>query len=63
MDQAQRRRQHGLESDRADRGFRERQPLDLDVLRIVIGHDHVDEPCGDRVNQCPAIVLGAQRRR
>ena len=32
-------RQHGLEADRAGRGFGERQPLGLDVLRIVVGHD------------------------
>ena len=41
--EAQRRPQQGLEADRAGRGFGERQALGLDVLRIVVGHDDVDQ--------------------
>ena len=41
--EAQARGEHGLEPDRAGRGFGERQALGLDVLRIVIGHDDVDQ--------------------
>ena len=48
-------REHGLEPDRAGARFGERQALALHVLRIVVGHHHVDEagrraprpaPCG-----------------
>ena len=42
-DQPQARRQHRLDADRAGGGFGERQPLGLDILRIVVGADDVDE--------------------
>ena len=35
--------QHGLDADGAGRGFGERQALDLDVLRVVVGHHDVDQ--------------------
>ena len=60
-DQAQARRQHRLDADRARRGFGERQPLGLDVLRIVIGADDVDEAGAQRLDQSHALVLAAQR--
>ena len=44
----------GLEADRAGRRLGERQSLGLDVLRVVIGDDHVEqderaEPHNDRL--------------
>ena len=61
--QPERRRQHGLDADGAGGGLGERQALDLDVLRIVVGHHHVDQPAFERLDQRPAVVLVAQRRR
>ena len=51
------------QADGAGGGFGERQALDLDVLRIVVGHHDVDQSGGDRRDQRLAVVLGAQRRR
>ena len=56
-------RQHGLEADRAGRGFGERQALGLDVLRIVVRHHDVEQALGERLDQRDAVLLGAQRRR
>ena len=47
----QRYRQHGLQPDRAGRGFRKRQALGVDVLRVVVGHHHVDQAVGDGLDQ------------
>ena len=58
----QARRQHRLEADRARRGFGERQPLGLDVLRIVVGDDDVDQAVSERLDQRQPLVLAAQRR-
>jgi len=38
-----------------------RQPLGLDVLRVVIRHHHVEQAKGQRLDQRDAILLGAQR--
>ena len=61
-DQPQARRQHGLDADRARRGFAERQALGLDVLRIVIGDDDVDQPLRQRSDEFEPFGLAAQRR-
>ena len=59
-DETQARREHRLDADRARRRLGERQPLGLDVLRIVIGDDHVDEAGVQRLDQREALVLAAQ---
>ena len=61
-DQSQARRQHRLDADRARRRLGEREPLGLDVLRIVVGADDVDEACAQGLDQRHALVFGAQRR-
>ena len=63
MHEAQRRRKQGLETDRAVGGFGEGQALRLDVLRIVVGDDHVDDAVGKPVDHRLPVVLVAQRRR
>ena len=63
MDEAQGRREQGLEPDRAVRGFREGQPLRLDVLRIVVGDDHVDDAFAKAGDDRLPVVLVAKRRR
>ena len=56
------RRQHRLDPDRARRGLAEWQPLGLDILRVVIGYDHVDQPGSEPIDQGESLVLAAQRR-
>ena len=63
MDEPQGRRQQGLEADRPVRGLREGQALGLDVLRIVVGHDHVDGAVRQGRDDGLPVVLVAQRRR
>ena len=57
MHEAQPRRQHRLKADGAELGLREGQALGLDILRIVVGDDHIDEPFGQRLHQQLAVVL------
>ena len=63
MHEAQARGQHGLQADRAGFGLGERQALGLDVLRIMVGDDDVEQAGGERGDQALAIGLAAQRRR
>ncbi len=62
VNEPQPRRQHGLQADGAVGGLCERQALAFHVLRIVVGHHHVDQARRERRHQCIAVVLSAQRR-
>ena len=62
-DEPQARRKHGFEADRARLRFGERQPLGLDILRIVVGNHDVDDSLGERLDQRQPFFLAAQRRR
>ena len=52
--QAQARRQHRFDADRARRRLGERQPLGVDVLGIVVGTDDVDKAGGQGLDQAPS---------
>ena len=60
MDQTQRGREQRFETDGAVCCFGEREALRLDVLRIVIGDDHIDHPFGERLDNRLSIILVAQ---
>ena len=62
MHEAKARCEHRLEPDRARSRLGEGQALHLDILRIVIRHDHVEQPFGERLDQRGPVRLGAQRR-
>ena len=62
-DQTQARRQHGFEADRAGLGFGERHALGLDILRIVIGHDDIEQARRQSLDEGEPILFVAQRRR
>ena len=62
VDEAQAGGEHGLEPDGARARFGERQALAFHILRIVVGHDHVDEAGRQRRDQRGAIVFRPQRR-
>ena len=49
-------------TDGARRGLGKRQAFRLHVLRVVIGHDDIDQPRAERGDQRRAVLLGAQRR-
>ena len=61
--EAQRCRQHGLDADCPGLAFGEGQAFHLDVLRIVIRDDDVDEAGGHALDQRLAVLLPPQRRR
>ena len=44
---------------RTGRGLGEGKTLGLDVLRIVVGHDHVEQPFPERLYQRKAVILSA----
>ncbi len=53
-------RQHRFDADGAGRGLGERQALRLDVLRVVVGADHVDHAFVQRLDQSQPLVLAPQ---
>ena len=51
--------EQGFQSDRPGLRFGERQTFGVGALRIVTGHDHVDESFRQSRGQCGAILLAA----
>ena len=63
MHQTKPRGQHGFKTNRPVRAFRKRQTLRLDILRIVVGNNHIDQPRCDAANHGQSVLLVPQRRR
>jgi hypothetical protein len=63
MDEAQGGAEQGLDPEGTVRGFREGQPLGLDILRVVIRDDHVDHALVEGLHHRLAVGLVAQGRR
>ena len=59
MNEPQARREHGLQADRANLRLGERQAFGFDILRVMVGHDGIDDARRQSRDERAPLVFAA----